>query len=258
MRGFTRYNQDDEMFSPGMDLIISLLAILLIIIVFGIKLNSNISTENIEVKDDLSRISIVLEEKSTEVNRLLEENKQLQGQIRRGKIIRLNSFPPNIIIEGAGKYAFNLGQAELTSDLKKFIGDELTEAIEDNFSKYNINVVEIIGHTDGQPLDGEISNLDKNLEKVVNNNISAKDLKAGSNADLGLMRALAVVTELQRLQRDENRLQGVSGFRAYSAAQLTLRNGDFAKPDDQDDDPLRRRIEIRFTRFQPNAKSFGN
>jgi hypothetical protein len=41
-------------------------------------------------------------------------------------------------------------------------------------------------------------------------------LKAGSNADLGLMRSLAVVKELLKIQK-QNKMPGVQ-FRAYSAA----------------------------------------
>ena len=64
------------------------------------------------------------------------------------------------------------------------------------------------------------------------------------------MRALAVVRKLQDIQKQEQRFKGLDprrGFRAYSAGQLTLKNGEFAQPNPNPDKD-RRRIEIRFTK----------
>ena len=82
-----------------------------------------------------------------------------------------------------------------------------------------------------------------NLEKVANGDQDIGSLKPGSNADLGLMRALSVIKVLQK----NPQLTGLE-FRAYSAAQLTLPEGNFA-PINRESDPNRRRIEIRFTRL---------
>lgn len=108
-------------------------------------------------------------------------------------------------------------------------------------------MVELIGHTDGQANGGGTSNLDVNLEKVAKARESVKNLQSGSNADLGLMRALSVVRLLQDIQTQTGRLKGLK-FRAYSAAQLILPNGEFASINRQAD-ASRRRMEIRFTRL---------
>ena len=68
-------------------------------------------------------------------------------------------------------------------------------------------------------------------------------MTAGSNADLGLMRALAVVKELEKNPRLKQ--LGLK-FRAYSAAQLYLPSGEYARVQ-RYSDPQRRRIEIRFS-----------
>ena len=128
-----------------------------------------------------------------------------------------------------------------------YILKQIVPEIETRTKQYGINVVEIIGHTDGQANGQVTSNLDVNLENVVSGNIPVGNLRAGSNADLGLMRALSVVKALRDIQTKENRLSGLS-FRAYSAAQLILPNGQFAAIARQDD-VTRRRIEIRFTRL---------
>lgn len=123
---------------------------------------------------------------------------------------------------------------------------KIVPQIEQHTQQYKINVVEIIGHTDGQGNGSVTSNLDQNLEKVASATIAVNQLKAGSNADLGLMRALAIVQVLRNIQSTSNRLQGLN-FRAYSAAQLILPNGNFANVN-RNPDATRRRIEVRFTR----------
>jgi outer membrane protein OmpA-like peptidoglycan-associated protein len=85
------------------------------------------------------------------------------------------------------------------------------------------------------------------LESVARGGLELEKLQAGSNADLGLMRALAVVQQLRNIQVKEKKLPGLS-FRAYSAAQLILPSGEFAVMARQEDQ-RRRRIEIRFTRL---------
>lgn len=155
--------------------------------------------------------------------------------------------PPIIVIKDEGAYRFASGSAEISQEMLNYILKQIVPEIETRTKQYGINVVEIIGHTDGQANGQVRSNLDVNLENVVSGNIPVGNLQAGSNADLGLMRALSVVKALRDIQTKENRLSGLS-FRAYSAAQLILPNGQFAAIARQDD-VTRRRIEIRFTRL---------
>lgn len=155
--------------------------------------------------------------------------------------------PPIIVIKDEGAYRFASGSAEISQEMLNYILKQIVPEIETRTKEYGINVVEIIGHTDGQANGQVTSNLDVNLENVVSGNIPVGNLQAGSNADLGLMRALSVVKALRDIQTKENRLSGLS-FRAYSAAQLILPNGQFAAIARQDD-VTRRRIEIRFTRL---------
>ena len=61
------------------------------------------------------------------------------------------------------------------------------------------------------------------------------------------MRALELVRALRFIQQQETRLKGLE-FRAYSAAQLISPKGGVT-PINQQSDPKRRRIEIRFTRL---------
>ncbi|WP_460194604.1 hypothetical protein [Thermosynechococcus sp. FA-CM-4201] len=115
----------------------------------------------------------------------------------------------------------------------------------DTRDEYGIDTVEIIGHTDGQPNQGSGSNLDTLLEQAAATN-TLNRLTPGSNADLGLMRALAIANELRKAQAKQPKLAGLQ-FRAYSAGQLYLLNGQLA-PANRNPDASRRRIEVRFTR----------
>lgn len=155
--------------------------------------------------------------------------------------------PPILVIEDEGAYRFASGSAEIPPTMDNYIRNKIVPEIERNTKKYRINVVELIGHTDGQANGSATSNLDQDLEKVASTQESVGNLHSGSNADLGLMRALAVVRLLRDIQTQNGRLKGLK-FRAYSAAQLILPNGDFA-PVNRTPDATRRRIEIRFTRL---------
>jgi len=151
---------------------------------------------------------------------------------------RLQSATPIIIDERSGNFQFKSGSAELTPQLKKYINMEVAPQIEAIVKEREIDFIQVIGHTDGQKTDSK-GNLDGVLEQVAQGKESVTKLKAGSNADLALMRALAVIQELKNTG-----LQNVK-FRAYSAAQLYLPSGELA-PIDRDANQTRRRIEIRF------------
>ena len=157
---------------------------------------------------------------------------------------RLKSAPPVVVIQDSGEYRFASGSAALPSELKKYISNDLVKRIEEISQQRSLYVVEIIGHTDGQVNASGSSNLDENLEAVAQGNKDIKTLVPGSNADLGLMRALEVVKQLQLAQKS-GRLEGVQ-FRVYSAAQLQLPSGDFATAN-RKPNASRRRIEIRFS-----------
>ncbi|MEO0834645.1 MAG: hypothetical protein AAFY16_01390, partial [Cyanobacteria bacterium J06642_3] len=145
------------------------------------------------------------------------------------------------IDEESGNFKFNSGSAELNSQFKNHILTKITPEINKNLQLKEIDFIQIIGHTDGQG-NNSSSNLDKTLEEVAQGKQPVKNLRPGSNADLGLMRALAVVQELQNAG-----LKNVE-FRAYSAAQLYLpeQEGGGLAPLNRQPDETRRRIEIRF------------
>jgi outer membrane protein OmpA-like peptidoglycan-associated protein len=151
---------------------------------------------------------------------------------------KLESASPIIIDEKSGNFKFPSGSAELTPDLQKYIQTTILPEIQKATAKGNIDFIQIIGHTDSQGVNNA-SNLDNKLTSAATGTERINNLRAGSNTDLGLMRAVAVVQFLNT--KGLNKVK----FRAYSAGQLYLPSGELAKID-RDADDARRRIEIRF------------
>ena len=151
---------------------------------------------------------------------------------------KLESASPIIIDEKSGNFKFPSGSAELTPDLQKYIQAIILPKIKEATEKGNTDFIQVIGHTDSQGI-SNASNLDSKLTSAAIGKEKINALKAGSNTDLGLMRAIAVVQFLN------TKNLGKVNFRAYSAGQLYLPSGELAKIDRGADD-TRRRIEIRF------------
>lgn len=154
---------------------------------------------------------------------------------------KLQSATPITIDEKSGNFKFKSGSAELNPQLKKYVREKVIPEIEKTIKEKEgaIDFIQVIGHTDGQA-NNKVSNLDQNIEAIANGKNTINTLNPGSNADLGLMRALAVIQEIQKTKRFNN-----IKFRAYSAGQLYLSSGDLA-PVNRKADETRRRIEIRF------------
>lgn len=238
---YTQYNEDLNVWPAFTDLMSNAFMILVLFLFLTIII-SQINKSEINNIDKNAQNS---KQFALKVKQLQQQVKYLQIQLESEK--KATDAPPIIVIKDEGAYRFASGSAEISQEMSNYILQKIVPEIEARTKQYGINVVEIIGHTDGQANGQVTSNLDVNLENVVSGNIQVGNLRAGSNADLGLMRALSVVKALRDIQTKENRLSGLS-FRAYSAAQLILPNGQFAAIARQDD-VTRRRIEIRFTRL---------
>ena len=162
-------------------------------------------------------------------------NAKLEAQVE-----ALEAAQPIVIDAESGNFNFEPRSANLNKELIEYLENEVVPKIETIVKEKPLDFVSVVGHTDGQNITNPDSNLDEMLLEVANGEESVTILTPGSNADLGLMRALAVVQYLQQTGRFED-----VKFRAYSAAQLYLPSGDLADPN-KPRDASRRRIEIRF------------
>jgi outer membrane protein OmpA-like peptidoglycan-associated protein len=149
--------------------------------------------------------------------------------------------PPIIMLSEAEGYSFETGKADITREFGTAINTQIIPLLKELAHKYMCDVIEVIGHTDGQPVASMKSNLDANLTRLVNGELLA--LTPGSNADLGLMRAWSVIRYLQ----EAGGLQGMA-FYGYGAGQVIRPDGHYAASRDAAVDASRRRIEIRLRR----------
>lgn len=182
-------------------------------------------------------LNLTIDRRDTEMQTLESENQRLKDEIA-----SLKSQPP-IEIKDAPERKFESGSAVLSPGLRSFIQNTLANQIEDYAQGKKGFIVQVIGHTDGEQYADFLGNLDDELEAVALGSKNIRTLTPGSNADLGLMRALAVVQELKKNPR--LRQLGLQ-FRAYSAAQLYLPSGAYAQIN-RNPNINRRRIEIRFS-----------
>lgn len=154
----------------------------------------------------------------------------------------MNAKPPSINLEDSNKYRFASGSFVLTRDFRSALKDEALPQIKQTIRCYGSDSIELVGHTDGTPAGGS-SNLDRLLEESTTQ-AGLKRLTAGSNTDLGLLRALAVKNEIETLLGKEG--EGIS-YRALSGGSLIGKSGSI-DPAINKSDKSRRRIEIRFFR----------
>jgi outer membrane protein OmpA-like peptidoglycan-associated protein len=148
--------------------------------------------------------------------------------------------PPIVVLTEAEGYSFETGKAEITPEFAIALNTQIIARLKTLARQYECDVIEVIGHTDGQPVAAR-SNLDTTLTRVISGQTFA--LTPGSNADLGLMRAWSVIRHLQGLGEFQRML-----FYGYSAGQVIRLDGSYAAPHDVTADATRRRIEIRLRR----------
>ncbi len=151
-----------------------------------------------------------------------------------------NRWPP--IITLSDKHYFNSGKAELTPEFEFALRDKVIPDLLQNGAKYGVDVVEVVGHTDEQPVAERASNLDTELPKALAGQSAIDALRPADNAGLGLARAVAVV----QLLRSDERIKK-SGFKILplSGGQLIETDETLAQGKTVGDVPERRRIEIR-------------
>ncbi|MER8786061.1 OmpA family protein [Mesorhizobium sp. M0808] len=189
---------------------------------------------------------VVLKEKQFAKLEAAEVKEQLAQAIDKNsaapETAKAHQWPPIINLSEAEGYSFNVGSAQLDKKLKEQLEGNITTKLTKLLNDYDVDLIEVIGHTDEQPLAGVPSNMDRELNPVLSGKADVAALRPGDNAGLGLARAVAVAQVLQRQPGLKN-----ATVLPYSAAQLIL-PGDRITQWVSKDDKSRRRIEIRVRR----------
>lgn len=153
-----------------------------------------------------------------------------------------HDWPPIINLSEAGGYFFRSGSAELTPAFEDKLHGSIASEIAQNLARYRVDVIEVIGHTDEQPISRAGSNLDQTIIDVVDGKRTITSIVPADNAGLGMARALAVANVL----KSDPKLTGATVL-PMSGAQLIL-PGDQLTLGQGGDVESRRRIEIRIRR----------
>lgn len=157
-----------------------------------------------------------------------------------------HQWPPIISMSEAGGYFFRSGSAELSPAFQDTLVNKTPGDILAYIKKFNVDVIEVVGHTDEQPLGVKQSNLDQDLISVLNNSSKVASLRPADNAGLGLARAVSVVSLLRQSP-------DLAGYKLIplSGAQLVNTDETLAVAGMPGDIPQRRRIEIRLRKSVP-------
>ncbi len=151
-------------------------------------------------------------------------------------------LPPILTLREDRGFRFESGSALLSEQAAGKLHDETVRQLVDLVGRYDVDVIEVIGHTDEQPVGtSHVSNLDQSLLDVFGGG-PVESLSPADNAGLGLARAVSVA----RLLKTDARLSGIE-ILPLSAAQLVRPDGRLTAGGGGNE-PDRRRIEIRLRR----------
>ena len=159
-----------------------------------------------------------------------------------------HQWPPIIRMSEADGYFFKSGSAELSATFHDALVNETPGEILKYIRKYDVDVIEVVGHTDERPIGTrQYSNLDRDLLSVLKNTAGVVSLVPADNAGLGLARAVAVVSVLRQSPL-------LAGYKLIplSGAQLVNVDETLAITGSPGDIQQRRRIEIRLRKSAPN------
>ena len=173
---------------------------------------------------------------------------------------KLRENPPIITLsEEDEDFRFESGSAQLKEGYLIKLTEEIIPKIDSLSHAFECDAIQIIGHTSGSPVgSGGQSKYSSNLDSYLAETLHGpcQQLRAGSNVDLGMLRALSVM-KVFRQYRDEKEktLANIKYWLPYSAGPLILENGELIPrqsvvADRGMDHASRRRIEIRLFKYQ--------
>jgi flagellar motor protein MotB len=167
------------------------------------------------------------------------------------KLGKKGQWPPFFSLGEADHFFFDSGKATLRPEFLAKLKGSIIPALAQNIKDYGVDVVEVIGHTDEQPMSGA-SNLDQHIIQASAGRFPIGALHSSDNAGLALARAVAVA----RVLRADPRLADVTVL-PLSGAQMIVPVDHMADGSQRGSDQSRRRIEIRLRRSTGQATAPG-
>lgn len=156
-------------------------------------------------------------------------------------------WPPIITLNDTKGQFFRSGSAELNPQFRQTVVDTTPEILR-LMKEFDVDVVEVVGHTDEKPVGVKQSNLDRDLLPVLRNETQIGSIVPADNAGLGLARAASVVSVLRQSHE-------LSAYKILplSGGQLIETDETLAIVGTGGDVAERRRIEIRLRKANPDA-----
>ncbi|WP_413992424.1 hypothetical protein ACMDCR_10205 [Labrys okinawensis] len=176
-----------------------------------------------------------------DLDKVIVEGVQAERDKKQG--LGEHDWPPIINLSEASGYSFAVGKADLTPSFQSKLKTSVIDQVADIVSRYNVDIVEVIGHTDEQTVNNRISNLDGKLISASDGSFPIDGLTPADNAGLGMARAVSVASIL----RSDPKLKGVTVL-PLSAAQMIMPGDKSADGTAKGNVKERRRIEIRVRR----------
>jgi hypothetical protein len=232
---------------------------------------SRIFNEQISDPKKFFQELVIAKERAAQVDRLekqlrevIKEKAESQAALEKERAARIaaerasgpnqaHKWPPIINLSEAGGYFFEVGSAELSDEFKVALVDRVVPKILEIASEYpDVDIIEVVGHTDEQTIRRRYSNLDGTLLDVLKTG-NVASLVPADNAGLGTSRGVAVVTRLlqdTRLQQRFPRILPMSGAQLIQVDE-TLSQGSTG------DVRERRRIEIRLRKYEKASPDTG-
>lgn len=157
--------------------------------------------------------------------------------------------PPLIVLDEAHGYSFSSSSATMNQEFTQQLESSVLAKIL-HFSKlYKCDIVEVYGYTDGQPFSKNSSSLqsfDKSLHQCLVQGCEMQNIQASSNLELGMKRAVSVVEFLKPKLLTNHSI--IKIIRPYSGGEFIDEQGAISQLHDNQENGLRRRIEIRLSR----------
>lgn len=171
----------------------------------------------------------------------------LQRAIAAAERGREGEWPPFFSLSEAGGYYFDSGKATLRPQFEESLRTTIIPMLVDAVRDYDVDVIEVIGHTDEVPMTGS-TNLDSSLIGASTSRVPIGALRSSDNSGLAMARAVAVVHVL----RSDPRLANVR-ILPLSGGQMIVPVDRMADGSSARDDQSRRRIEIRIRKSTGEA-----
>ncbi|WP_184355837.1 OmpA family protein [Rhizobium sp. BK602] len=199
----------------------------------------SLSAEGVKPEDlrELVKVAEVLKQHDIELAKAPDRVDKLLAAGQGG--VGPREWPPIINLDDVRTNYFQSGSTDLTKTFVQLLNTTVADEIAGNLNDYDANIVEVIGHTDEQPVARRISNLDDTLIGAMEGRLPISAVEPADNAGLGLARAIAVANVLKANPKLKN-----ATILPMSAAQLIL-PGDTVTRGQAGAVESRRRIEIR-------------